>query len=34
MTNLLFHGGTIVLEDRLLASGQVQVDGERIKELK
>src|ERR1700736_5547948 len=28
MTSLLFHGGTVVLEDRLLPDGQVLVDGE------
>jgi len=30
MTTLLFTGGTIILEDRLLADGVVAVDGERI----
>jgi N-acetylglucosamine-6-phosphate deacetylase len=30
MTSLLFHNGTIVLEDRALADGWVQVDGGRI----
>jgi N-acetylglucosamine-6-phosphate deacetylase len=30
MTRLLFRGGAIVLEDRLLGAGQVEVDGDRI----
>ncbi len=30
MTTILFSGGTIVLADRLLAEGQVEVAGERI----
>jgi N-acetylglucosamine-6-phosphate deacetylase len=30
MTASLFTGGTIVLEDRLLSAGQVEVDGDRI----
>jgi N-acetylglucosamine-6-phosphate deacetylase len=30
MGHLLFHGGTIVLEDTLLDGGQVEVDGGRI----
>lgn len=31
MPNLHFHGGTIILEDRLLAGGHVQVVGDRIR---
>lgn len=30
MGRIVFRGGTIVLEDRLLAGGEVEVDGERI----
>lgn len=30
MARLVFSGGTIVLEDRLLSGGEVEIDGERI----
>src|SRR5262245_20773236 len=30
MPTLLFHNGTVILEDRLLANGRVAVDGPRI----
>jgi len=31
MTTLLFHGGTIILDDRLFENGYVEVDGPRIR---
>jgi len=30
MGTLIFHGGTVILEDRLLAGARVDVDGARI----
>lgn len=33
MTRLLFRSGTVVLENRLLPQGQVEINGERIKEV-
>ena len=30
MGTLIFHGGTVILEDRLLSGARVEVDGARI----
>lgn len=30
MSSLVFHGGTVILEDRLLTGARVEVDGPRI----